>query len=123
MPFIPVSLSNDPFDLLGSRQRNDANTSSDANAAEPPPPIHAAAIDINVGAGAREQSEPLSTPELSPDKARRSDEAVTKSNKHPEPSWSDDLFGSEADPSEVEVRRPLHPFILRLTSLPRSSTK
>lgn len=112
MPFIPASLSNDPFDLLGSRQRNNANTSSDVNAAEPPPPIHAAAIDINVGAGAREQSDLLSTPELSPEQPGRSDEADTKPGQHPEPSWSDDLFGSEADPSEVEVRRPLDYLIL-----------
>lgn len=104
MPFAPVGLPDDPFDFLVTRQHDDGRKSSDINGAAPPPPVHAASIDIDVGFGAREQSEPQSTPELSPGPSRYDDEAVRLSDQHPEPSWSDDLFGSEADPSEIEVR-------------------
>ena len=112
MPFIPVSVSNDPFDSLVSRQRDAASMSPDSDLAAPPPPIHAAAIDINVGTGARKQSELLSTPGLSVGPSRCNDEAVVDSTQ---PSWSDDLFGSEADPSEAEVRRLPLVETLRLT--------
>lgn len=104
MPFALVSLSDDPFDFPATQQYDDSEKSPDINAAAPPSPIHAGSIDINVGAGNREQSEPLSTPELSPGPSRYATGSALFSGRHPEPCWSDDLFGSETDPSEAEVR-------------------
>ena len=76
--------------------------------ANAPAPIHAAAIDINVGTGAQVPLGLSSTPESCPGTLSYSDEGVQHFGQHPEPSWSEELFGSEADPSEAKVRISLY---------------
>ena len=107
MPLIPANLTHDPFDFLAPRQHDDMRNflHIDANA---PAPIHAAAIDINVGTGAQVPAGLSSTPDSCPGTLSYSDEGVQQSGQHPEPSWSEELFGSEADPSEAKVRISLY---------------